>query len=405
MVEELELFLKSHDAGRYTRDHFDKYCKKEKLCLSIPTIHIAGSNGKGSTARFLEAIYLAQGYKVGAFIKPSFVCVNESIRLNGEEIDDQTLARLYKDESKAIAKYDLSAFEATVGIAYRYFEEKRPDIVIIEAGMGGGVDATNIDEMDTILSIITSISLEHTAYLGTTVSQIAYSKSGIIKEEKPILIGQLEDEAKNIVREYAEDMDAPFYEVDSFHFDQVLPDGYHFDYRPFKDLSVSTFSRYQLKNASIAIEATKILAETFPVSEEAVRKGLRCTLLPGRFEQVGNLIFDGAHNPEATKELVASLNRVRGGKRVHVLFASMRDKNIAVMLPELNRDFDHIILTTFDHPRARKEEDYFLYLGDYEFLSDPKKALEDLIHQFPDDLILITGSLAFVGFLRRFYVK
>ena len=125
--------------------------------------------------------------------------------------------------------------------------------------------------------------------------------------------------------------------------------------------------------------------------------------LPGRFERHGNIIFDGAHNPEASSALIRALSRAGLNKPIHILFAAMRDKNIAVMLPMLNRDAESITLTTFPHYRARNEEDYFLYIGDYEYKEDAKAALDELIQTYPEDLILVTGSLAFVGFLRRFY--
>ncbi len=403
MVKEVEQYILDNDKGRYSRDEFDAYCKKEKLVLSSPVIHITGSNGKGSTASFLAHIYARAGYKVGSFIKPAFYEVNECIRINGKTIPDEILAELFHKEEKAFRKYGLSAFEATVALAYRYFEEEKPDILIIECGMGGETDATNILNLPTVLSIITSVSLEHTAYLGTTVSQIAYSKAGIIKEEKPILVGKLEEAALEPIRDYAKDMDAPLYEVEDFHYPDKKEDGYHFEYRPYKDLVVPGLAYYQMTNASLAIEATKILSSKYPVSEQAIREALMESQLPGRFERHGNIIFDGAHNPEASSALIRALSRAGLNKPIHILFAAMRDKNIAVMLPMLNRDAESITLTTFPHYRARNEEDYFLYIGDYEYKEDAKAALDELIQTYPEDLILVTGSLAFVGFLRRFY--
>ena len=401
MVQAVEQYLIDHDKGRYSREEFDRYCHKEKLKLSCPVIHITGSNGKGSTANFIAHIYQSAGYKVACFVKPAFLCVNECILLNGKQIEDETLSRLFDENKKAFEKYGLSAFEATVALAYRYFEAQKPDIAIIEAGMGGDIDATNIVDLPTILSIITSVSLEHTAYLGTTVSQIAYAKAGIIKEETPVLIGKLDDAAKEPIREYADDMDAPLSEVDDYHFEELVNGNYAFDYRPYKRLLIPTPTKYQLKNASLAIEAIKLLSNSFPVSEEAVRQGLLMPMLPGRFERRGNVVFDGAHNPEASQSLVESLAALSLEKPVHILFAAMRDKNIAVMLPLLNRDAESITLTTFPHFRARTEEDYFLYVEDYPFVEDPKAALEGLLKDYPDDYILVTGSLAFVGYLRN----
>ena len=404
MVKEVEQFIIDHDKGRYSREEFDRYCKKERLCLSIPVIHITGSNGKGSTASFLMHIYQCCGYKVGAFIKPVFYEVNECILLNGKSISDERLSSLFAKEEKVFLKYGLSAFEATVAMAYRYFEQEKPDLLIIEAGMGGEVDATNIEDLPTILSIISSISLEHTAYLGTTVSQIALSKAGIIKEETPVLIGKLDDASKEAIRDYAADLHAPLHEVEDYHFPNKEQDGYRFDYRPYKGLFIGPAAHYQMENAALAIEATKLLEARFPVSEDGVKEGLKKAPLPGRYERVDNVIFDGAHNPEACTHLVSSLGQSALGKPIHILFAAMRDKNIAVMLPILNRDAEDITLTTFPHIRARTKEDYFLYIDDYPFIEDAKQALDALKEKYPDDIILVTGSLAFVGFLRRFYL-
>ena len=404
MVKEVEQFIIDHDKGRYSREEFDRYCKKEKLRLSNPVIHITGSNGKGSSASFLMHIYQCCGYKVGAFIKPAFYEVNECILLNGKPISDERLSSLYKKEEKVFLKYGLSAFEATVAMAYRYFEQEKPDLLIIEAGMGGELDATNIEDLPTVLSIITSISLEHTAYLGTTVSQIALSKAGIIKEDVPVLIGKLDDASKETIRDIASDLEAPLHEVEEYHFPNKEGNGYRFDYRPYKGLFIGPAAHYQMENAGLAIEATKLLENRFPVSEEGVKEGLKMAPLPGRYEWIGNVLLDGAHNPEACTHLVASLNESGLGKPIHILFAAMRDKNIAVMLPILNRDAEDITLTTFPHVRARQEEDYFLYTDDYPYVEDAKSALESLKEKYPEDIILVTGSLAFVGFLRRFYL-
>ena len=401
MVEELEQFLKTHEKGAYNRDNFDKYCAKRRLILSCPVIHITGSNGKGSTAHYLESIYKAAGYRVALFTKPAFYCVNETIRFDGREITDLELAELYKENRKDFEKFGLTSFEANVALGYRFFESKKPDIAIIEAGMGGVIDATNLDDLDTRLAVITSISLEHTSYLGTTLSQIALHKAGIIKPERPVLVGKLEDACLDIIREEARQMKANLVRVEAYHFNHLVAGKFHFDYGPYKDVVINTDADYQLKNATIAIEAVRVLAADFPVSEEALRKGLGEEVLPGRLERFGRIVLDGAHNPEAVDSLCRCVVTLSKGKPTHVLFASFRDKNIAVELPALANVTSSITLTTFDHPRARREEEYFLYVNDHPFQQDAVAALEQLLEQYPEDAILVTGSLYFVGFMRR----
>ena len=404
MVKELEDFLATHEHGAYGREAFDHYCAKRKLSLSCPVIHITGSNGKGSTAHYLESIYIKAGYKVAAFIKPAFYSVNETIRFQGEQISDEDLASLYKEHRKDIERFGLTSFEATVVLAYRYFNEKKPDIAIIEAGMGGVIDATNLEDLDTRLAIITTVSLEHTAYLGSTAPQIALHKAGIIKPEAPVLVGKRDDVCLNTIREEAKRFHCPVQVVGSYHFDHLVGGTFHFDYLAHKDVCLPTNAEYQIRNATLAIAAVDLLQEQFPVSEEALREGLNVAPLPGRLETLGRIVLDGAHNPEAIENLCRCLQSASKGRKIRALFASFRDKNIAVELPTLDNYVSGITLTTFDHPRARQEDDYFLYVEDHPFVANPKQALTALLENNPDDVILITGSLAFVGYMRQIVV-
>ncbi len=405
MIDELEKFLAERNLGAYERDAYDRYCQKRSLSLDAPAIHVTGSNGKGSTIHYLEAIYLAAGYHVGTFIKPAFYCLNECIRVDGEEISDADLLSLFKENRKDFEKFKLSEFECSVALAYRYFNSKKLDIVLIEAGMGGLVDATNIEDMDVRLSIITTISLEHTAYLGTTLSSIALHKAGIIKEETPVLIGKMEEECEKIILQQAKTFDAPYNQIDSYHFDHLDVNGYHFDYGPYKDVVLQTKARYQLTNASLAIEAVRLLQNDFPVTEEQARKGLSTKTLPGRLEIIGRIVLDGAHNPEGINSLSSSLRTVANGRPIYALFASFRDKNIAVELPRLANSVNAITLTTFDNPRARTEDDYFLYAGDHPFIENAEEALDKLLAEHEDALIVITGSLAFTGYMRKIIIE
>jgi dihydrofolate synthase/folylpolyglutamate synthase len=253
-----------------------------------------------------------------------------------------------------------------------------------------------------LLSIITTVSLEHTAFLGTTVSEIAANKGGIIKEKSAVLVGKLPENAESVLRDIARRKQADFYVVDDAHGQHYVAPYFRFDYRPYKDVSILTSASYQLLNASLAIEATKILSLKLPVGELALRTGLNAPTLPCRLERHHNIILDGAHNPEAMEALMKCVENLAISKKIHVLFASYRDKNIAIELPMVARESQDIILTTFPAPRARTEEDYFLYEADYPFNPDYQLALNDLVAKYPDDLILVTGSLAFVYRVRDY---
>lgn len=400
-------YLKNQDMTmtRYERDEWDAFVAKIKLRLSFPFIHITGSNGKGSSAHYLYEIYRAAGYRVALFSKPYFYKINEMIEINGKTISDEDIARLFTSREKEIYRSDLSAFEIETYLAFAYFNEQKPDLAIIECGMGGATDSTTLADATPVLSVITTVSLEHTSFLGRTVSEIARNKAGIIKPKAPILVGKLEESASDVIKDIAKRRESPFFPVDDFHNEHYEAPYFHFDYRPYSDLRLSTPARYQLLNAAMAIEAVKVLQERFPVVEESLRKGLLAPTLPCRLERHHNIVIDGAHNPEAVEALMDSLVPWVDGKPIHVVFASYRDKNIAVELPRIGKDSQSIVLTTFASPRARGETDYLLYEGDYPFDPDFKNAIATLVAKFPDDIILVTGSLAFAAEAKAYVEK
>ena len=398
-INELIEFFDQRSLTTYSRENYDRYLKKEGFVFNIPSIHITGTNGKGSTAKYLYEIYRAQGYKVGLFSSPSTTTIFEMIQVDGKEISEDEYLALFNRLEKGFEKYELSTFEMQTVLALTYFKECGLDLAIIEVGMGGYIDATNI--FTPCLSIITSVSLEHTAYLGKSVSEIADNKAGIIKLDVPVLLGKLDDTAMFAIRQRAKEMEAPITIVDDFHNEVFGQDKITFDYRPYKCLEISTLAAYQLKNASIAVEAVKMLQDQFAVSEESIRKGLKSNLLPSRFEYVKkNVMVDGAHNPEAMKALTETLSKVEQ-RPIHVVFAAFRDKNIDQMLIPLGLISNDVVLTTFKHKRARTEDEYFLYLGDYKFVEDYLGYIKELETQYPDDLILVTGSLCFAGIVRE----
>lgn len=398
-IQDLNAFFKERDLSTYDRDNFDRFLKAVRFSFTLPAIHVTGTNGKGSTVNYLKAIYEHAGYKVGTYISPFFDNVNEMIAIGEQHISDDDLLRLFNSQYANFVKFCLTSFEIQTYLAFTYLSEQKPDLAIIEVGMGGYLDATNI--FNNVLAIITSVSLEHTNYLGKSISEIAKSKSGIIKERQPVLVGELEESALYAIRETAKENHSPVIIVEEYH-NEIITDHITFDYRPYHGLTLNTQARYQLKNASLAIEATKILAASFPVSEEDVEQGLLVAPMACRYERVGDhIIIDGAHNPEAMENLVTTLLASQT-KPIHVLFAVFRDKNHSQMLTTLGKDMASITLTTFPHKRARTEEEFFLYLAEYPFYEDYRLALKELREKHPEDIILITGSLAFAALVRRY---
>ena len=189
--------IETRDGTDYQRDNFDSFLKKTKFSFTLPAIHIAGTNGKGSTANYIASIYQKAGYKVGLYTSPELYEVNEMIKVNGVELTDNEIKDIIDSVKKEIKKIELSTFEILTYVAFTHFINQKCDICVIECGMGGETDATNI--FVPKLSIITSVSLEHTNFLGKSISEIALQKAGIIKDETPVLIGELPEDAVSVI--------------------------------------------------------------------------------------------------------------------------------------------------------------------------------------------------------------
>ena len=398
--------VKQFTRSDYQRDNFDLFLKKEKFSFNVPSVHIAGTNGKGSTTYYLSSVLKAANYKVGTFISPYFYKPNEMIKINGVDIPDDKFNAIFDEYEKAFKKYDLSEFEIETFIAFKYFMDEKCDICVIECGMGGEYDATNIFE--PILSIITTVSLEHTDVLGRSLSEIAAHKSGIIYENIPVLLGKIKDEALDTIADIAREKEAPINRIGEIANYDLLEHGIRFDYDVFKDIIISSDAIYSIVDATIALEAVKTLKEKYDISEEAIKEGMKEVVIPARLETINEhprLIVDGAHNVEGIETLVDSYTKKYPGVMTHIVFACFRDKNITNMLPKVGLAGDEVILTTFDHPRARTYEDYFLFAADYRFEEDHVALIKSLMEQYPDDNILVTGSLAFAALVKKEFSK
>lgn len=389
--------IASYKRDDYQRDNFDAFLKKIGFKYDIPSIHVAGTNGKGSVCNYINNIYIANKKKVGLFISPAQNSLLDMIKVNNKDISLEEVEKIFKDYHKYFDIFDLSSFEITTFIALKHFLNEKVDIAVIECGMGGEVDATNV--FTPILSIITNVTSEHTNFLGVSISEIALHKAGIIKERVPVLIGDIEGDALEVIVSKVKEMESKIYKVDHHHNDVITDTGIEFQYRPFGDLKIKSMSMTSATDASIALEAINILSNEYPVTAEEVREGLYQDKLASRFEIIKGqptIVLDGAHNPDAIKKLREDMEHVFVDQKVHVVFASFKDKNITVMLPEISL-LGEITLTTFDHVRAREESDYFLYLEDYKFVGDHLSLLKEMKEQYPEDVILVTGSLAFAN--------
>lgn len=391
-IETLAKEYRAHFEAHYDNDAFYRYCSKRKVHLATPCINIVGSNGKSITGKILSDIYAKAGYKAGLLLPYFFDSPVEMIRVNGNPISAEDYLRIYNDKAKDFGKFELSPFEQIVAVAYEYFNEQKLDLCVLCACMGGEADATNIENLDQRLVVLTKVALDHTSYLGTTLSQIAMSKVALLREETPILVGTLDEDCKKVVADFADSLKSPFIEVDNHHYQHVADGKFIFDYRPFKELVVDSLGEASVYDASLAIEATKVLAKDFPVSEEAVRAALLEKPLPYRFDVRDNIIFDCANNVDAMFALVKAMRTLSKGRMVHVAFGCKANKNVAAMLPPLANYGCDIHLTSFDAPQAKGEDDFFIFLGDHDFTASPIELVKKLQADYPEDVVLVTGD-------------
>ena len=397
--EELEIYFKEHNYSSYERSKYDRFLHDENFVFNVPSIHITGTNGKGSTANYIYNIYRKAGYKVGLYTSPYLDDVTEMVSIDGKQIDFDTYNERFNSLRVKFEKYQLSSFEMQTIIAFEFFKEANLDLVIIEVGMGGYIDATNI--ITPMLSIITSVSLEHTSYLGGTTSEIAYAKAGIVKKNVPVLLGKMDEFAAYAIKETARKLNAPVHQVSEYFNEQILDGVACFNSQNLKNVRLDVPVLYQVKNACLAIDAVKLLNDKFNVDDETIKLGLKEATLPCRFEYIDeHILIDGAHNPEAMQDLADSI-KASVHQPVHVIFASFRDKNFSQMLNILDTISLDITITSFNHKRAKTEDEYFLFLLTYKFDGDYLGKIKELRETYPDDLILITGSLYFAGLVKR----
>ena len=329
-------------------------------------IHVAGTNGKGSFCSMLDAILRRAGYKTGMFTSPYIRFFNERICFDGKPISDDELAevtsfvRPFADSMEEKP----TEFELITAIGFEYFRRKGCDVVILETGMGGRLDSTNIIEAP-LISVITGIALDHTAYLGDTVKKIAYEKAGIIKSGSPALFGGCDEDALDVIRTYANEVGAPLHVTDRESIRNIRADlfGTKFDFEDLKDIELGILGLYQPYNAANVKTAVDILNSTgaMSISMGAIYEGFREARWPARFELIGKdptVIYDGAHNPEGIAAAVKSIKAYFPDKKIFVLSGVMKDKDYNCIAKDLSTVASRAFTVTPDNPRALDARDY-----------------------------------------------
>ena len=341
-------------------------------------IHLAGTNGKGSTAAFLSAILQAHGRSVGNFYSPCIEDLHDQIQIDGKPVCSDELGWAMKQLSGV--KTPLTDFELLTAAAFVIFQKRAPDFAIIEAGMGGALDSTNVIDPD--IAIIPSISIDHTNFLGETIEEIAWHKAGIIKKWKPVVVGELPQEAMSIVQETA----------DRLHAEVIQPAG-------LVDTSLKLKGLHQQKNASLALEAAKELLG-LEFSEEKAHRGLASATLAYRFERIlPGVIFDGAHNKASVDALVATIQETFPEHPIHIVMGIFKDKDYVYALRQLETVSDHFTFVEFDNERALPAKVLF------NESRCKRKTITNICDILPvsgrEEETIVTGSLYLLAVLRN----
>lgn len=384
-------------------------------------IHIAGTNGKGSTLTFISSVLQKEGYRVGTFTSPYIETFNERIAINSLPISDADLIHLANriapiTEEIAVGEYGpTSEFEIITAMMFLYFAEfEKIDFGIIEVGLGGRLDSTNV--LIPILSVITTIGLDHMEFLGDTIEEIAFEKGGIIKPSIPVVAGVLQDSVIETLEELAISRNAPFYLYKKDFVAEKVGDkllNYRDDFGELKALQIGLAGDHQIQNASVAIYSLRLLeAEKWiHLSEEGLRGGIADAFWPGRLEKIAQnpaIILDGAHNPEGIHALIQTLQQTNSEKIV-LLFSALLDKNYDEMIQEIQTNVDNVefYLTTFDFPRAMAKKDVLEVAEKHNLtpILDWKVFLEQILPELQETPLFITGSLYFISEVRKYLLE
>lgn len=374
-------------------------------------IHITGTNGKGSTSLFITNILMASGYKVGTFVSPYVTCFNERIEYNKNYITDEELLEItnlilskseYFDNEYIL---EPSFFEYCTLIAFLYYKKKKPDFVILEVGMGGTLDSTNI--ITPLVSVITNVAMDHMATLGSTIEEICMNKLGIVKEGKP-LITFSDERLNHLFKEKTIQTNSPLHLIDKSNIENVRLNLTEtvFDYKDYKNISLQMLGKYQTENATLALEVANYIESLgYIISKESIYGGLANTKWPGRLEVVSYspiIILDGAHNVDGINRLREYIISIKQNKYLKIVFAVSSDKEKDGMIRLLEDVCDEIVFTKFQYKRS-DDADYLYSLSNHK----NKKILEstDLVYDEiiseKDKLIICCGSLYFVSEIRK----
>lgn len=372
---------------------------------NLKCFHIAGSNAKGSVSSFISSILIEEGYKVGLYTSPHFVKFNERIRIDGKMIGDDYVTKFMNDLDDFINKNEPTFFELTTAMAFKYFTDSKVDYAVIETGLGGRLDATNV--IDPIASVITTISLEHTNILGDTIEKIAFEKGEIIKSGKKSFIGPLPNEAKHVLKKKAEKVNSELTDFENVSRTQKDSVTLQLESKSINLYKTPLYGLYQLKNAALA--ALVVGSSINLQRNDSIFKGIENVVhnsgIQGRYEifnENPRIILDTSHNEEGIANFINEFKSESSKyKTKEVIFGVMRDKDIKKMLIKFDNIFDKIYATSFDYERAATIEQ-IINIG--QSIGIPVKPLNEThnyILQFKNndknDCLVVLGSIYLLG--------
>lgn len=372
---------------------------------SLQVVHLAGTNGKGSTLSFIDSICEMHGLTVGKFMSPCILDVHDQIQINGISITELELDSIFELFARSGLSGMLTDFELLTCAAFTHFERNNVEIALIETGMGGLYDSTNV--VTPIVSIITSVALEHTNFLGDTITQIATHKAGIIKESRPVIVGKLPKEAHDIVRQTAQTLHATIYAYNE-HFTLTGDAPAETYYNKVEQMELTPLERgligeHQRINAGLAITAFIEVAKVLNIKLDAqlIKHALKTTAVPGRFEEVlPNVFFDGAHNPASVHALVQTIQTYYQNKNVEIILGMLKDKDVKEVLRLIEPIASKIQFIDIQNDRALSAK-HFYDLSNHHNKEIVQDAVSTIFAPVGVNTIrIVTGSLYLLADLR-----
>ena len=367
---------------------------------NVRFVHLAGTNGKGSTLTFVESLALEHGLQVGAFLSPAIVDVHDQLRINGKPITMEQMNAVFERLQKAKISGICTEFELLTCAAFVFFEQQQVDVAIVEAGMGGRFDSTNV--LQPIVSIIPSIALEHTNFLGSTLVDIAKHKAGIIKPNAPVVVGTVDDEALDVIKNEALLTGSS---VDLINEDFHLRDDIYRDEQvQFAPITLTMRGHHQLNNAALAIRAFSYIHNDVQI--EKVITALKKAQLPFRFERMAqSLYFDGAHNPASARALVETIKKELADKDIHFVVGMLADKDVDAVLRTLEEVSNNFTFVQFNNERAMSAKE-LLERSQASSTNIVDNVVDFLIEKSEQQVVtIVTGSLYLLASIRQQFIS